>query len=254
MRQHVGTRAGCIHHVLKLAVRIILVVEGIGRLLLPSACHPTVVGVCKAVLPGQGGDGVTVHHIHDGGDGVSPVHIGYHQGNCVNPRLCIYHRPAAYSRRSLVQQGRMPRVHHAAVHTLGHGGNIVHAVAHMGNGGCLQMGKRSLLKTERHIVHPGILAPCARDDEVHFHIPSTPRVEGYMLSGIVCHVVVERQQCRPHATVHRAVDGTWHNANLHMWGSHKLLRPIVPREDDAVRIGQEKHWRHHVFVGGVFRR
>ena len=30
-----------------------------------------------------------------------------------------------------------------------------------------------------------------------------------------------------------------------MWGSHKLLRLIVPREEDAVRIGQEKHWRHH---------
>ena len=39
-----------------------------------------------------------------------------------------------------------------------------------------------------------------------------------------------------------------------MWGSHKLLRLIVPREEDAVRIGQEKHWRHHVFVGGVSRR
>ena len=86
----------------------------------------------------------------------------------------------------------MPRIHHAAVHTLRHGGNIVHAVAHMGNGGCLQFGKRTLLQTEPHIVHPGISATHAREDKVHFHIPSTPRVEGHMLSGIGCHVVVER--------------------------------------------------------------
>ena len=96
LRQHVGTRAGCIHHVLKLAVRIFLVVEGIGRLLLPPAYHPTVIRVCKAVLPGQGCDGVAVHHIHHGGDRVSPVYIGYNQGDCVNPRLCIHHRPSAY--------------------------------------------------------------------------------------------------------------------------------------------------------------
>ena len=86
----------------------------------------------------------------------------------------------------------MPRIHHSTIHTLGHGGNIVHAVAHLGNGGCLQFGKRTLLQTEHHIVHPSIFAPYPSEGKVHFHILSTPRVERNMLLGIVCHVVVER--------------------------------------------------------------